>query len=225
MSTPIERRRLGPALVELTDGDRRRDHRRHARAATVRQRRRRGRRGARGSAIRHRCPSPVGRGRHRGRAAGPVRHPRRARVGRLQRPHDRSRVPDRRRLGVSDALFRYIGDDERTAPPGTASTPSRRTSHYLLEVDVHEPLRITTQLLGRRSQALHLYHEMFHGDDRQAAVHHRADARARRHERGSIRRRSCPDVAPRSRRSSTRMPRCPCRLRSAASCDCRRRRG
>ena len=65
---------------------------------------------------------------------------------------------------ASDALFRYIGDDEAYREAGHSFYTVETHIHYLLEVDVHEPIEFTTQLLGVDAKRVHLVHEMFHGD-------------------------------------------------------------
>jgi acyl-CoA thioesterase FadM len=65
---------------------------------------------------------------------------------------------------ASDALFRYIGDDETYRAAGHSFYTVETHIHYVLEVDVHEPLHFTTQLLGVDAKRMHLVHEMFHGD-------------------------------------------------------------
>jgi acyl-CoA thioesterase FadM len=64
---------------------------------------------------------------------------------------------------ASDALFRYIGDDEAYRAAGHSFYTVETHIHYLLEVDVHEPLHFTTQILGVDAKRVHLIHEMFHG--------------------------------------------------------------
>ena len=65
---------------------------------------------------------------------------------------------------ASDALFRYIGDDEAYRADGHSFYTVETHIHYLLEVDVHEPLHFTTQILGVDAKRVHLIHQMFHGD-------------------------------------------------------------
>jgi carnitine 3-dehydrogenase len=65
---------------------------------------------------------------------------------------------------ASDALFRYIGDDEAYRAAGHSLYTIETHIHYLLEMNVHEPLHFTTQLLGADAKRMHLLHEMFHGD-------------------------------------------------------------
>lgn len=65
---------------------------------------------------------------------------------------------------ASDALFRYIGDDEAYRAAGHSFYTVETHIHYLLEVDVHEPIRLTTQILGVDAKRVHLIHEMYHGD-------------------------------------------------------------
>ena len=64
---------------------------------------------------------------------------------------------------ASDALFRYIGDDEAYRAAGHSFYTVETHIHYLLEVDVHEPLHFTTQILGVDAKRVHLIHEMYHG--------------------------------------------------------------
>ena len=64
---------------------------------------------------------------------------------------------------ASDALFRYIGDDEAYRAAGHSFYTVETHIHYLLEVDVHEPIRFTTQVLGVDAKRMHLVHSMFHG--------------------------------------------------------------
>ncbi len=64
---------------------------------------------------------------------------------------------------ASDALFRYIGDDETYRAAGHSFYTVETHVHYLLEVDVHEPIRFTTQILGVDAKRVHLIHEMYHG--------------------------------------------------------------
>ena len=65
---------------------------------------------------------------------------------------------------ASDALFRYIGDDEAYRQAGHSFYTVETHIHYLLEVDVHEPIAFTTQLLGVDAKRVHLIHTMLHGD-------------------------------------------------------------
>ena len=65
---------------------------------------------------------------------------------------------------ASDALFRYIGDDEAYRAAGHSFYTVETHIHYLLEVDVHKPIAFTTHLLGVDEKRLHLIHTMLHGD-------------------------------------------------------------
>lgn len=65
---------------------------------------------------------------------------------------------------ASDALFRYIGDDEDYRAGGHSFYTVETHITYLQEVAVHEPLRITTQLLGVDAKRVHLVHDMRHGE-------------------------------------------------------------
>ena len=64
---------------------------------------------------------------------------------------------------ASDALFRYIGDDEAYREAGHSFYTVETHVHYVQEVAVHEPIEFTTQLLGVDAKRVHLVHEMFHG--------------------------------------------------------------
>ncbi len=65
---------------------------------------------------------------------------------------------------ASDALFRYIGDDEAYREAGHSFYTVETHIHYLLEVDLHEPIAFTTQVLGADAKRIHLLHCMHHGD-------------------------------------------------------------
>ena len=65
---------------------------------------------------------------------------------------------------ASDALFRYIGDDEAYRAAGHSFYTVETHIHYLLEVSVHEPIAFTTQVLGVDAKRVHLIHTMYHGD-------------------------------------------------------------
>ena len=72
---------------------------------------------------------------------------------------------------ASDRLFRYIGDDEAYRAAGNSFYTVETHILYMQEVAVHEPLRITTQILGVDAKRVHLQHDMRHGDtDVQLAV-------------------------------------------------------
>ncbi len=65
---------------------------------------------------------------------------------------------------ASDALFRYIGDDEAYRAGGNSFYTVETHIHYMLEVAVHEPIAVTTQVLGVDTKRLHFIHSMYHGD-------------------------------------------------------------
>lgn len=65
---------------------------------------------------------------------------------------------------ASDALFRYIGDDEAYRAGGHSFYTVETHIHFLLEVDLHEPITFTTQVLGADTKRIHLLHTMRHGD-------------------------------------------------------------
>jgi acyl-CoA thioesterase FadM len=66
---------------------------------------------------------------------------------------------------ASDALFRYIGDDEAYRAAGHSFYTVETHIHYVREVGVHEPLEFTTHILGVDAKRVHLFHSMLHGDD------------------------------------------------------------
>jgi acyl-CoA thioesterase FadM len=66
---------------------------------------------------------------------------------------------------ASDALFSYIGDDDAYRAAGHSFYTVETHIAYLREAAEHAPLRVTTQVLGVDHKRLHIYHEMFHGDD------------------------------------------------------------
>jgi len=65
---------------------------------------------------------------------------------------------------ASDALFRYIGDNESYRAAGHSFYTVETHIHYMLEVAVHEPIVFTTQVLGVDAKRLHFIHSMYHGD-------------------------------------------------------------
>ena len=65
---------------------------------------------------------------------------------------------------ASDALFRYIGDDEAYRAGGHSFYTVETHIHYLVEVDVHEPITFLTQVLGVDAKRVHLIHSMHHGN-------------------------------------------------------------
>lgn len=66
---------------------------------------------------------------------------------------------------ASDALFRYIGDDESYRAGGHSFYTVETHIHYLREASLHEPLLVTTQILGVDSKRLHFIHSLYHGDN------------------------------------------------------------
>ena len=65
---------------------------------------------------------------------------------------------------ASDALFRYIGDDEAYRAAGHSFYTVETHINYLREASTGEPLRITTQLLGLDEKRMHIFHSMYHGE-------------------------------------------------------------
>jgi len=64
---------------------------------------------------------------------------------------------------ASDALFRYIGDDEAYRAAGHSFYTVETHINYMLEVSVHDPIEFTTQVLGVDGKRLHFIHCMHHG--------------------------------------------------------------
>jgi carnitine 3-dehydrogenase len=66
---------------------------------------------------------------------------------------------------ASDALFSYVGDDDTYRAAGHSFYTVETHIAYLREAPEQSPLRITTRVLGVDRKRLHIYHEMFLGDD------------------------------------------------------------
>jgi carnitine 3-dehydrogenase len=66
---------------------------------------------------------------------------------------------------ASDALFSYIGDDDAYRAAGHSFYTVETHIAYLREAAEGAALRITTRVLGVDRKRLHIYHEMFRGDD------------------------------------------------------------
>ena len=66
---------------------------------------------------------------------------------------------------ASDALFRYIGDDEAYRAAGHSFYTVETHIHYVREVAVHEPIVFETQILAVDAKRVHLIHTMLHGVD------------------------------------------------------------
>ncbi len=62
---------------------------------------------------------------------------------------------------ASDALFRYIGDDEDYRAAGHSFYTVETHINYLREVSGSGSLRFATRIVGLDRKRLHLYHEMF----------------------------------------------------------------
>ena len=62
---------------------------------------------------------------------------------------------------ASDALFRYIGDDEQYRAAGHSFYTVETHINYLREVGNNASLRFTTRIVDLDDKRLHLYHEMF----------------------------------------------------------------
>ncbi|WP_085902662.1 carnitine 3-dehydrogenase [Kiloniella majae] len=66
---------------------------------------------------------------------------------------------------ASDALFRYVGVNAEYHANGNSYYTVETHINNILEVAVHEPLRVTTQLLGLDDKRLHFYHRMYNSKD------------------------------------------------------------
>lgn len=62
---------------------------------------------------------------------------------------------------ASDALFRYIGDNEEYRAAGRSFYTVETHINYLREVRGDASLRFTTTVVGLDAKRLHIYHEMF----------------------------------------------------------------
>ncbi len=62
---------------------------------------------------------------------------------------------------ATDALFRYIGDDEDYRSAGHSFYTVETHINYLREVAGNDSLRFTTLVVGLDDKRLHIYHEMF----------------------------------------------------------------
>jgi len=65
---------------------------------------------------------------------------------------------------ATDALFRYIGDDETYRAAGHSFYTVETHINYEREVAVNEPLLFTTQLLDVDAKRMHFFHSMYHGE-------------------------------------------------------------
>ena len=62
---------------------------------------------------------------------------------------------------ATDALFRYIGDDEEYRAAGHSFYTVETHVNYLREVAGDDSLRFTTLVIGLDTKRLHIYHEMY----------------------------------------------------------------
>lgn len=65
---------------------------------------------------------------------------------------------------ASDALFRYIGDDEGYRAAANSFYTVESHINYRREALLDDPLRFTTQLLGFDEKRLHFFHSMYNED-------------------------------------------------------------
>ncbi len=72
---------------------------------------------------------------------------------------------------ASDALMTFVGLDadyrERTH---CAIYTAEGHILYLREMKVHAPIQITTQLLGYDAKRIHIFHTMYHGEEKYVAA-------------------------------------------------------
>ena len=61
---------------------------------------------------------------------------------------------------ASDALFRFVGIDERYRAAGHSLYTVETHIHYRREASLHQELRFTTQVLGVDEKRLHIFHAM-----------------------------------------------------------------
>lgn len=66
---------------------------------------------------------------------------------------------------ASDALFRYVGDDEEYRAGGHSLYTVETHIVYEREASVHEPLEVSTQVLGTDPKRLHFFHSMHRAAD------------------------------------------------------------
>ena len=65
---------------------------------------------------------------------------------------------------ASDALFRYIGDDEGYRAAESSFYTVESHINYRREALLDDPLRFTTQILGLDDKRLHFFHSMYNED-------------------------------------------------------------
>jgi len=65
---------------------------------------------------------------------------------------------------ASDALFRFVGIDERYRAAGHSFYTVETHIHYRREASVHQELFFTTQVLGVDRKRLHIFHTMYSED-------------------------------------------------------------
>ena len=62
---------------------------------------------------------------------------------------------------ATDALFRYVGDDEVYRESGSTFYTAETHINYLAEAHAGDRLRFTTQIVGLDHKRMHFYHQMF----------------------------------------------------------------
>ena len=71
---------------------------------------------------------------------------------------------------ASDALFRFIGDNESYRAAGRSFYTRETHINFLREVDGGDSLRFTTQIVGLDEKRLHFYHQMFNEETGELAA-------------------------------------------------------
>ena len=64
---------------------------------------------------------------------------------------------------ATDALFRYVGDDEDYRAAGLTFFTAETHVNYFREMRSGEPMRFETQLVGLDPKRMHVFHRMIHG--------------------------------------------------------------
>ncbi|WP_419904329.1 L-carnitine dehydrogenase [Kiloniella sp.] len=66
---------------------------------------------------------------------------------------------------ASDALYQYVGVDAEYHANGNSYYTVETHINNILEIGAHEPLKVTTQLLGLDNKRLHFIHNMYNAKD------------------------------------------------------------
>ncbi|MEH6632966.1 MAG: thioesterase family protein [Halopseudomonas aestusnigri] len=66
---------------------------------------------------------------------------------------------------ASDALYQYVGVDAEYHANGNSYYTVETHINNIMEIAAHEPLKVTTQLLGLDNKRLHFIHNMYNAKD------------------------------------------------------------